>query len=211
MNLLATAELEDRAERWPVRDSACTLQTGRVISVRRDVVAPAAGETFVRDVVVHPGSVGILALDRDDNVLLVAQYRHPVGHRLLEPPAGLLDVPGEDLLKAAQRELCEETHLRARDWRLLVDAFSSPGVSDERIQVFLARDLEPAEDSSPQAARHEEADMTVCWAGLDAVVAAILAGRVHNPVLIMGALAVRAAAAQLGGLDALPAVGATPR
>lgn len=209
MNRLGAAEVEDRAERWPVLDSADRF-TGPVTSVRTDLVTAPSGETFVRDVVVHPGSVGILALDRDDNILLVAQYRHPVGHRLLEPPAGLLDMPDEDQLSAAQRELSEEANLRARDWRLLVDAFSSPGVSDERIRVFLARDLEPADDASRPAARHEEADMTVCWAGLDSVVAAILAGKVHNPVLMMGALAVRAAAAS-GGLDALQAVGAPPR
>jgi ADP-ribose pyrophosphatase len=101
------SELSDRAERWPVRTSTVALDTDRVISVRRDVVVPESGSEFTRDVVVHPGAVGILALDDDERVLLVSQYRHPVGHRLLEAPAGLLDVPGEPHNEAAVRELYE--------------------------------------------------------------------------------------------------------
>ena len=202
MRRLSTGELVDQPERWPVRHSACTLDTGRVISVRCDLVASAAGETFARDVVIHPGSVGIVALDSHQNLLLVRQYRHPVCHRLLEPPAGLLDVPGEEPLGAARRELAEEAHLQARDWRVLVDAFSSPGMTNERMLIFLARELAAA-GADGHVGRHEEADMSVCWAPLDDVVEAILTGRVHNPVLIMGGLAIRAAA-DTTGLDALP-------
>jgi 8-oxo-dGDP phosphatase len=182
-------DLADRPERWAIRESVRTFDTGRVISVRRDRVAASTGDSFTRDVVMHPGAVGVIALDQDDRMLLVAQYRHSVGHRLLEPPAGLLDVPDEDPLAAAQRELLEEGHVRAADWRVLVDAFSSPGMSDEALRIYLARDLSPVADSDRFVGQHEEADLPVCWAALDDVVGAILTGELHNPILIMGALA----------------------
>lgn len=195
-------ELADRRERWPVVSSSVAYETGRVISVRRDVVAPAGGGEFTRDVVVHPGAVGIVALDDQERMLLVSQYRHPVGHRLLEAPAGLLDVAGEPHLQAAERELFEEGHVRARDWRVLVDAFTSPGMTTESIRVFLARDLEPVPDGERHAGEAEEADMPVIWAPLADVVAAVLAGRLHNAMAGMGALAVWAA--RVGaGYDAL--------
>jgi ADP-ribose pyrophosphatase len=186
---LSAMAVEDRAERWPVSSSSVAHRTGRVISVRRDVVAPVAGEQFTRDVVVHPGAVGILALDEQERVLLVSQYRHPGGHRLLEAPAGLLDVPGEPYHEAAVRELYEEGHVRARDWRVLVDAFTSPGMTTESIRVYLARDLEQVPDGDRHVGRAEEADMPVVWAPLPEVVAAILAGRLHNAVLCLAALA----------------------
>jgi ADP-ribose pyrophosphatase len=186
---LSAMAVEDREERWPVSSSRVAHRTGRVISVRRDVVNPAVGEQFTRDVVVHPGAVGILALDEQERVLLVSQYRHPVGHRLLEAPAGLLDVPGEPYHEAAVRELYEEGHVRARDWRVLVDAFTSPGMTTESIRVYLARDLEQVPDGDRHVGRAEEADMPVVWAPLPDVVEAILTGRLHNAVLCLAALA----------------------
>jgi ADP-ribose pyrophosphatase len=186
---LSAMAVEDRAERWPVSSSSVAHRTGRVISVRRDVVTPAVGEQFTRDVVVHPGAVGILALDEQERVLLVSQYRHPVGHRLLEAPAGLLDVPGEPYHEAAVRELYEEGHVRAHYWRVLVDAFTSPGMTTESIRVYLARDLGHVPDGERHVGHAEEADMPVVWAPLPDVVEAILAGRLHNAVLCLAALA----------------------
>jgi 8-oxo-dGDP phosphatase len=186
-------ELADRPEAWPVGSSRVVLETGRVISVRRDAVRPAAGEEFTRDVVVHPGAVGIIALDDDERVLLVSQYRHPVGHRLLEAPAGLLDVPGEPYLRAAERELYEEGHVRARNWRVLLDAFTSPGMTTESIRVYLARGLEHVPDGERHLGQAEEADMPVHWATLADVVQAALAGRLHNAILCAGVLATWAA------------------
>jgi 8-oxo-dGDP phosphatase len=194
--------LRDVAERWNVESSAYTLRTNRVIDVRRDEVVNA--ETFTRDVVVHPGAVGIIALDPDERVLLVRQYRHPVGHRLYEPPAGLLDVAGEDYLAAAQRELYEEGHVRANDWKVLVDAFTSPGMTTESLRIFLARDLTEVPVDERHNGVHEEADMPVVWAPLRDVVDRVLSGDLHNPTLVMGSLA--AWAARNGaGYDALRA------
>ena len=183
------SELSDRPESWAVRSSTTAHETGRVITVRRDVVVPATGLEFTRDVVEHPGAVGILALDEQERVLLVSQYRHPVGHRLLEAPAGLLDVPGEAYHDAAVRELYEEGHVRARDWRVLVDAFTSPGMTTESIRVYLARGLEHVPDDDRHVGHAEEADMPVVWAPLPDVVAAVLAGRLHNAVLCLAVLA----------------------
>lgn len=182
------AGLADSKESWPVSSSEIVHSTGRVISVRRDhVVPPSEGEPFVRDVVVHPGAVGVVALDPNNRMLLVRQYRHPVGFRLLEPPAGLLDVAGEDYRIGAERELWEEAATKAADWRVLVDAFTSPGLTNEAVRIFLARDLSEASEVYDRL--HEEADMETVWAPLVDVVGAVLAGDLHNPILVMGALA----------------------
>ncbi|MEU4606910.1 NUDIX hydrolase [Kribbella sp. NPDC023972] len=181
------AGLADVPEKWPVASSEVVHETGRVISVRRDHIEPAGHDPFVRDVVVHPGAVGVVALDENNRMLLVRQYRHPVGYRLLEPPAGLLDVQGEQYRLGAERELWEEAATKAADWRLLVDAFTSPGLTDEAVRIFLARDL--SESTEVYDRLHEEADMETVWAPLVDVVGAVLAGHLHNPVLVMGSLA----------------------
>ncbi len=191
--LLGPEELLDRPEQWQVSGSQREFVSGRVISVRTDELTPAKGDSFTRDVVEHPGAVGVIALDDDDRILLVSQYRHPAGHRLLEPPAGLLDVDGEHEAAAAARELTEEGHVVADDWRLLVDAFTSPGMTDERIRVYLARGLHAIDEDDWFVGEHEEADMPLFWASLSDVVKAILAGDVHNPILVMGALSCWAA------------------
>jgi 8-oxo-dGDP phosphatase len=186
------AGLADAQESWEVASSEVVHSTGRVISVRRDqVVPPTGGEPFVRDVVVHPGAVGVVALDSQNRMLLVRQYRHPVGYRLLEPPAGLLDVAGEDYQVGAERELWEEAATKAADWRVLVDAFTSPGLTNEAVRIFLARDLSEASETYDRL--HEEADMETVWAPLVDVVGAALAGELHNPILVMGSLAAWAA------------------
>lgn len=204
----APLKLSDRPERWPVRRSQTVLETSRVISVRQDhVQSPADGVEFVRDVVVHPGAVGIVALDDDERVLLVSQYRHPVGHRLLEIPAGLLDVPGEPYPVAAARELYEEGHVHAQDWRVLVDIFTSPGMTTESTRVYLARGLSNVADDDRHVGVHEEADMAVTWAPLADLVAAVLAGRLHNPIVVSGVLAAWTAR-QGAGYDSLRPVDA---
>jgi 8-oxo-dGDP phosphatase len=186
-----------------VSASETVLDTSRVISVREDRLrSPADGAEFVRDVVIHPGAVGVVALDRDERVLLVSQYRHPVGHRLFEVPAGLLDVPGEPYHLAAARELYEEGHVRADEWRVLADIFTSPGMTTESTRVFLARGLTAVADVDRHIGVHEEADMPVSWAPLADVVDAVLAGRLHNPILVSGVLAAWSARSR-GGYDAL--------
>jgi ADP-ribose pyrophosphatase len=180
-------EIRDEPESWPVLDTATRFE-GHVISVRTDTVRMADGRTAARDYIVHPGAVAVVALDEADRVLLVRQYRHPARWRLWELPAGLLDHPGENPLDAAKRELYEETHQQAEDWRVLVDIFTTPGCSDEAVRVYLARGVTEAEGEQFERV-HEEADMRVVWADRAEVVKRILAGEVHNPLAVAGVLA----------------------
>jgi 8-oxo-dGDP phosphatase len=185
----------DEPARHPVVDSTVQFRSGRVIDVRTDVVRMPSGDSTERDVVVHPGAVGIIALDDQERVLFIQQYRHAVGHLCWEPPAGLLDEPGEDPLDAARRELFEEAHVRAERWDVLVDAFTSSGMTDEAVRIYLARDVRAAEGER-HPGEHEESDMPTRWVALDDAVAAILEGRLHNPLAAMGVLATAAARAE---------------
>ena len=182
----------DSDDAWKVFDSR-TAYEGGVVSVRVDEVAMPGSLVAKRDVLVHPGSVGVLVLDDTGDtpqVLVLRQYRHPVQRRLWELPAGLLD-DNESALAAARRELAEEAHLQARDWRVLLDAYTSPGISDEAVRIYLARDVRAA-DGHRRAAVHEEADMELRWVPLADLVAGVLGGRLHNPLMVMGALALQA-------------------
>ncbi len=201
MHELNHSELMDVAEEWPVA-SHTTLAEGAVFAMVEDKLRTPNGEWITRQYIEHPGAVGVIALDEQDRVVLVRQYRHPVRHRLLEPPAGLLDVDGEDLLTAVQRELAEEVGLAAGDWRLLVDTYTSPGMGNEAIRVFLARELTPVAAPEGFERSGEEAHMDTVLAPFTDVVDAVLAGRLHNPILVAGVLAVWAARTR-GGFDQL--------
>lgn len=166
-------------------ESSQTVYAGRVITVRRDVVTMPGDTTSAREVVEHPGAVGVVALDDQDRVLLVTQYRHPVRRRLQELPAGLLDHPGEPALEAAQRELAEEAGLAAARWDVLVDTLTSSGMTDEAIRVFLARDLRVVDR---QVQEHEELDLTCDWVPLDDAVRRVQAGELENGMAAVGLL-----------------------
>jgi 8-oxo-dGDP phosphatase len=169
--------------------------TGRVISMRTDQLRMSDGSVSTREIVEHPGAVAIVALDDDDEVVLVTQYRHPVRQYVTELPAGLLDVAGESGLLAAQRELYEEAALTASDWHLLVDILPSPGMSDESIRVFLARGLADVPMAERFVPEHEEITMTVTRRPLDEVAALALAGDLTNGAAVAGVLAAQVARA----------------
>ena len=199
---MSEAPLADSDDAWKVFDSRTAYECG-VVSIRVDEVAMPGSLVAKRDVLVHPGSVGILVLDDSGDtpkVLVLRQYRHPVQRRLWELPAGLLD-ENESALAAAKRELEEEAHLQAREWRVLLDAYTSPGISDEAVRIYLARDVRDA-DGDRRAAVHEEADMELRWVPLADLVAGVLGGRLHNPLMVMGALALQATLDN-GGVDKL--------
>jgi 8-oxo-dGDP phosphatase len=178
---------------------------GRVWRVRSDTVRIPGGETVVRDVVEHPGAVGVLAVDDAGRVLLLQQYRHPVQRKCWEAPAGLLDdeAAGERPIDTAARELYEETGYRAHEWRVLVDVFNSPGATSEALRIFLARGLERVPVGERHEGQHEEASMPITWVPLDDAVTKVLAGELHNPTAVAGVLAAAAARARPGGYDAL--------
>lgn len=157
--------------------------------MRLDQVAMPGGSEAKREVVEHPGSVVVLPLHDDESVVMISQYRHPLGRRIRELPAGLLDAPGEDPLATAQRELLEEVGYTARDWSVLVDLVPSPGFSDESQRVFMARGL--TEIGRPPGTE-EEADLEVIRLPLAEAVRQVLAGEIVNAPAVAGLLAARA-------------------
>lgn len=179
-------ELVDAPESWPVEASEVTFE-GHLISVRRDTVHHDA--SFDREVITHPGAVAVVAADEDGRILVIRQYRHPAQQRMFEVPAGLLDVHGEPPLEAAKRELAEEGLLAAERWTPLATMMPSAGVSTEVIHLFLAEGLSQTPVPDGFEAKDEEASMTRTWEPLDAVVDAVLAGRITSGPLIVASLA----------------------
>ncbi|SHN47861.1 NUDIX domain-containing protein [Cryptosporangium aurantiacum] len=180
--------------------------SGAVFSVVSDAVTMPGGETAVRDWVIHPGAVGVVVVDSDERVLLVHQYRHPVGRELWELPAGLLDVDGEAAVLTAARELAEEVDLRATQYDVLLDLLTTPGASNEAIRIYLARGLSPVPDGDRHVRTGEEATMSSRWFALDEAVDLVLAGEIENAAAAAGVLAAAAARARgwqgLRGTDA---------
>ncbi|OBF94008.1 NTP pyrophosphohydrolase [Mycolicibacterium flavescens] len=166
--------------------SSETLYVGNIFALRADEVRMPGGHTARREVVEHYGAVAVLAMDEDRNIAMVYQYRHPLGRRLWELPAGLLDLGGEPPHVTAARELEEEAGLSATDWRVLVDLDSAPGFSDESVRVYLATGLT---DVGRPEARDEEADLTLRWYPLDEAVRMVLAGEIVNSIAVSGILA----------------------
>ncbi|MGV8875795.1 MAG: NUDIX domain-containing protein [Rhodococcus sp. (in: high G+C Gram-positive bacteria)] len=174
--------------------------SGAILALRLDRVAMPNGREAEREVVEHHGAVGILAVDDQDRVAMIEQYRHPVGRRLWELPAGLLDEPGEQPVLAAQRELAEETGLAAGSWSVLVDVLASPGFTDEAVRIFFAQNLTRVD--RPEA-HDEEADIKLSFVPMDEAVRRALAGEIVNASAVAGILAL--AAARAAGTELRPA------
>jgi 8-oxo-dGDP phosphatase len=168
----------------------------RVFRIVTDELEMPDGDVVERDYMRHVGAVGVVALDADDNVVLIRQYRHPLGREIWELPAGLIDVPGEKLAEAAARELAEEADLRAGRYDLLIDANPSPGCSDEIIRLFLARDLDDVPEQDRHRRTHEEAAMTVARVPLETAVTMALSGEITNAACLVGILATAQAKAR---------------
>ncbi|MCQ9353405.1 NUDIX hydrolase [Corynebacterium sp. 153RC1] len=156
-----------------------------ILAVRRDQVRMPKGSTAAREIVEHFGAVAVVAFD-GARIAMIRQYRHAVGTRLWELPAGLLDVAQEDPLECAKRELQEEAGLAAQDWKLLIDVVLSPGFCDETVRVYLAQSL--SEVPRPEAGDDEEADLTFEWLALEGAVEMVLSQQVHNSTAVAGIL-----------------------
>lgn len=174
-------------ESWPVVSSQEEFSNW-LITVRTDKVRMPDDHVAERTVVTHLGAVAVLALDDENRVLMIRQYRHPAGRQLWEIPAGLRDAQGETLLDTARRELLEETGYAAREWHSLVDSYASPGITTERIRIFLARGL--AATASDYQREGEEKFLRTAWVPLAEAAEAALAGKLHNGSTIQGVLAV---------------------
>ena len=162
---------------------------GRIFSVLTDEVTMPGGGHAARDYVIHVGAVAVAAVDDADRLVLIRQYRHPVGQELWELPAGLIDVEGEELPAAAARELSEEVDLIASDWQLLLDLRSSPGYSTEVVRIYLARGLVEVPEADRHTREHEEAGMTMHRVPLHEAVAMVLRGEITNAIAVAGVLA----------------------
>jgi ADP-ribose pyrophosphatase len=162
---------------------------GKVWNIRRDTFELEPGHPVVREYMDHTGAVAVLAMGADGRVLLINQYRHPIGEYEWELPAGLLDVAGESPLAAAKRELAEEVDLAAESWSELITFHTSPGGSNEVLHIFRAEGLTA---TSAFARTEEEAQILVRWVPLQEVVDAVLAGRLRNSILIVAVLAAHA-------------------
>lgn len=183
----------DGAEQWPVEGTRDVYRSHMPFALRVDRVRrPGAvgEEPFDRLVLEHPGAVVVLAVDEQERVLCLRQYRHAAGLRMIELPAGLLDVAGEDLVQAAARELREEAGLAAREWTPLLSAYSSPGITAELIHYFLATGLSEVDRGDFELV-HEEADMETLWVPFDDLLAACLDGRVMDAPAVIAVLAAR--------------------
>ncbi len=190
-------ELRDAPGAWPVVDSTDLHRDRWVVALRRDRIhpprqdqGPEAGEPFARLVVEHPGAAMALAIDERDgveHVCLIRQYRHPGGGTFVELPAGICDVPGEDPVETAKRELREEVSLEAAQWQHLITTYPSAGISSEVHHFYLARGLREVE--TDYVAEHEEALLEVFWAPFDELLAAVLDGRITEGPTAIATLA----------------------
>jgi 8-oxo-dGDP phosphatase len=177
-----------REDEYPVVESE-QLYSGKVISLRRDTLRMPDGSHAEREIVEHPGAVGIVALDDEERLVMVSQFRPALRARMEELPAGLLDVDGEPALVTAQRELAEETTLEGDDWKVLLDVHPSPGFSQEAIRIFLARGLRTGQRPEGFVVEHEEVTMDVSRVPLDDAVGRVLAGGITNATAVAGILA----------------------
>ena len=178
---------------------------GHVISLRLDTVAMPGGGESVREVVHHGGAVGVVALDDEGRVVLIRQYRHPVGEHLWELPAGLRDVEGEPPVETARRELAEEVQLAAERWSLLTTTYSTPGFCDEQVLIYLAEGLSGVDRPEGFVVENEELDLTVERVPLAEAVQQVFDGTIRNALAVIGVLAAaqaRATAPRLRPLDA---------
>ena len=185
----ARLPLADEPMSWPVVASEDLHRDDWVVAFRSDSVQRPGhpDETFRRLVVEDPGAVVVLAMDDEDRVVVVRHYRHPARMRLVELPAGKLDVEGEDPVVAAQRELREEAGLSAREWTHLMTTWASPGITSETHAIYLARGLEEVDRDFDL--HHEEADMTLERVPFAELVDAVLDGRVADAPLATAVLA----------------------
>jgi ADP-ribose pyrophosphatase len=182
---------KDRPASLAISESEVVFN-GKIWDIKRESF-DYNGKTLVREFVAHPGAVAIVALNRDNEVLLINQYRHPVREYLWEIPAGLLDMPGESKLEAAKRELLEETGYIAESWSELIEFHTTPGGNNETIAIFLARELR--HQGHELELEGEETDMQVAWVRLGEALDSVLASEMRSPSAAVG---IMAAAHKLG-------------
>ncbi|MDR1354706.1 MAG: NUDIX hydrolase [Propionibacteriaceae bacterium] len=192
----------DKPEHWPILSHE-VLAAGAIAAFNSDEILSPGGERLHRQYLTHPGSVAVIVYDSTGRVGVIDQYRHAIAMRMVEPPAGLLDVAAEHPLAAAKRELAEEAGLAATTWNVLADFYSSPGISQETSRIYLARDLSEVGRPEGFVAEGEEAHMSLYWVALNELLHDINCGVLQNPALIIGCLKLQAALLSSSGLTEL--------
>lgn len=160
-----------------------TVYRGVIVRLRVDHLRAPAGSTAVREVVEHPGGAAVVPVFPNGDLLLVRQYRHPVRRDVIELPAGKLDA-GEEPLRCAQRELREETGHRSDDWRPLTAMLATPGVCDEVLHLFAARDVRP--DPLGQELEEGESSLRLLRVTMDEALRMVKQGGITDGKTIVG-------------------------
>ncbi|KRF32460.1 NUDIX domain-containing protein [Nocardioides sp. Soil805] len=194
--------LADRPAEWPVHESRDLHRDDWIVALREDVVArPGHPEDrFRRISLEHPGAVVVLAVDDEERVLCLRQYRHTNRQDFIELPAGLRDAGDEPPVETAKRELREEAELAATSWQRLLSTYASAGITEEVHEIFLARGLSAASRGDFEM-HAEEAEMEVLWVPMPELLDAVLDGRVRQGPLVQAVLAYDVLQRR-GGLDA---------
>jgi 8-oxo-dGDP phosphatase len=194
--------LADRPASWPVQESRDLHRDDWIVALREDVVARPGhpDDRFRRISLEHPGAVVVLAVDDDERVLCLRQYRHTNGQDFIELPAGLRDAGDEPPVETAKRELREEAELAASSWQQLMATYASAGITTEVHEIFLARGLSHASRGDFEM-HAEEAEMEVFWVPMADLLDAALDGRVRQGPLVQAVLAYDVLKRR-GGLDA---------
>ena len=159
-----------------------TVFKGMIVNVRKDVAELQNGNRADREVVEHPGGVGIVAITNDNKVLMVRQYRYPMEEEILEIPAGKLD-GGEDPFECAVRELSEETGYTAARYVDLGAIYPSPGFCRETLYLYLALDLQPGEMHLD-----ENELLSVEQVDIDELIAQIMANKLKDAKSVVGVM-----------------------
>lgn len=170
------------------------VHQGRYLTFRVDTIERADGSRSERDIAGHPGAVAVVAIDDEDRVLLVRQWRTPADGVLLEIPAGTLDRDAasgeiEDPDLASRRELEEETGYRARSWTHLAEFWTAPGFATEKMHLYLATDLEPA-DPNERLGPDEDEHLRLERRRFDEALTAVDRGEIQDAKSIAGLLLV---------------------
>lgn len=168
------------------KKSSEVIYKGNIITVERDIAVLENGKEAIREVVRHPGGVGVVAMDDEGYIYMVRQFRYPYSETTLEIPAGKLDKNGEDTLSAGKRELREETGLTADEMEYLGTFYATPGFCDESITVYFAKGLhqgekDPDDDEFVECERYR----------LDELVDMISSGKIHDAKTVIGILMVK--------------------
>lgn len=158
---------------------------GKIISIRKDTLTRGDRKSFVRETAVSSDAVAVVAMDDQNRILLIHQYRHPMGKPIWEIPAGKMDVRGEQPEETAIRELQEETDTTAESVRLLTIFYNSAGWTNEKTYVYLTKNLKEVPEFKRE---NEEADIEKKWIALDEAYEMVLSGELADAKTVIGIL-----------------------